>query len=68
MSTYNNFKDAFAAMGYKVKEPEHKLATAKCRICGGVMTQMEGTNVFVCHGNVDEEGRKIECHNTIFMG
>lgn len=66
METYYTFEDAAKAMGINVKKPKIKTKQVKCRKCGSIMEQVPGTNVLVCHGEIEKDGVKTPCNNFTF--
>lgn len=46
---FNSFSELGKYMGIKAKE-QQKNDVKKCSTCGGEMTRVPGTNIFVCGG------------------
>lgn len=49
---FHSFGDLGKHMGISV--PEKQEATKKCHKCGGEMTRVPGTNVFICGGETKD--------------
>lgn len=58
MKKFNNFADFGKYMKVSPR-PKKDAPATKCAICGTAMTNIPGTNVFVCPGK-NEEGKLCE--------
>lgn len=69
MRTYSSFADLGKMFGVKDKKPAEE-KTLKCRVCGGRMHQIGGTNVWACRNIVTrkkKDGTEVTevCGNTL---
>ena len=70
---YVNWVDGLATMGGSKRKPKEndKLAAqrkkfTKCKVCGGKMTYVADTNIFICE-NVVEKTKKIKLEDGNFV-
>lgn len=70
---YVNWVDGLATMGGSKRKPKEndKLAAqrkkfTKCKVCGGKMTYVADTNIFICE-NVVEKTKKIKQEDGSFI-
>lgn len=49
--------------GNDEKRESQRKKFATCRICGGQMKYLSGTNLFICENEVEKDGVKTTCNN-----
>lgn len=49
--------------GNDEKRESQRKKFATCRICGGQMKYLSGTNLFICENEIEKDGEKTTCNN-----